>query len=155
MIAWPRFSSIVILASLWLTTASAAPAPAPRRGTPIGEFGKATTDVGQVFVQGKTDGLILYALVLLAFFLFLALVWTSWLNSGERKSQHAAQLESDKARAEANKASAAASLEASEALRDVATALASTSSANMTFQATMASIMARQELVLQRMEHPK
>lgn len=135
---------LFVLAMLFASTlALAAPAPAPTGA--IAETGKAAADVGQVFVQGKTDGLILYALILGTFLMFLVAVAVLYFGSRER-------IKAAEKCAEQAKAFADASLESSEALRDVATALASTGSANLAFQQSQAGLMQRLEIHLERAE---
>lgn len=94
--------------------------------------GKTAVDVGRVFGQGGTDGLILYALVLSTSFLFIVLVIVIWVHSRERTKAH-----SD-CTAQAQDFAQAAAAQA-EASKEVATAVASSASANMTFQQLMAS----------------
>lgn len=106
----------------------------------------AATEVGQVFAQGKTDGLILYALVLISFFLFLALILVIWSNSRERRAC------SEDSRQQAV-AFAAASKETAEALKDLATAIASTGSAETAFKQVLSPVLSRVEMLLTILQH--
>ena len=94
--------------------------------------GKAVTDVGKIFGSAGIDGLILYALLIGSFLLFLALMLTLWLQSRERGRLADA----------AEKRIAGftdAALATAEAVKELATAVTSTASSNMTFQQTLGS----------------
>lgn len=110
---------------------SLASLPSTKPTTPVGEVTQATVEAGRVFGTGGTDGLILYAFVLLAFFSFLALIVTLWLHSKERTR---ASVAAEKMAADF----AAAAASSAEASKELATAVASAASADLTFKAAMA-----------------
>jgi hypothetical protein len=120
--------------------------------TPTDGAAKAAVDVGHIFGQGGTDGLILYALILAVFLQFLALIIISILTSRER-TRAAVERErlSDNCHAQAVEFASASRL-AAEALKDAATAIASSASADMTFKQNMSGLLERLELALARFE---
>lgn len=65
---WGRMIRLSILLICLANTASA---PRARGSSPAADVAGAAVDVGHVFQSGQTDGLILYALVLSSFLLFL------------------------------------------------------------------------------------
>lgn len=107
----------------------------------------AAVDVGKVFQSGGADGLILYASVLSAFFLFLILGLTLWLTHRER-TRAASDLLSQSTQF-ANAADKTA-----EAMKEAATAIASAASADMTFKQTLTPMIERLDDRLSRLEHP-
>lgn len=69
--------------------ANAASSPAPRSPSATHDITQATVDVGRVFGQGGTDGLILYALVLSTFLMFIVAVAAVWMGyrSNEKRTR--------------------------------------------------------------------
>lgn len=102
------------------------------------EVGGAAVEVGRVFQNGGADGLILYASVLSAFFLFLILGLTLWLNYRERARSASDMLAQ-------STAFASAADKTAEAIKDAATAIASAASADMTFKQTLVPMMQAME----------
>lgn len=109
------------------------------------EAGKAAVDVGNIFGQGGTDGLILYALILGTFLMFIMGVVTIFLLL---RALHA----KEKSCAETNTAFAAAANESAEALRELATSIASKNATDTAHHAALTGVMARLEGVLARMD---
>lgn len=109
------------------------------------DVGQATVEVGRVFGAGGADGLILYASVLSAFFLFLTLGLTLWLNHRERTARAKDQLDQSSAFATAADKSA-------EAMKELATAIASAASADMTFKQTMVPMLEAMDRRMQTVE---
>lgn len=127
-------------------------ADSPAVAPPGDGAAKAAVDVGHIFGQGGTDGLILYALILAVFLQFLALIIISILTSRERaRAVLERERQNESSHAQALEFASASKL-AAEALKDVATALASGSSADMTFKQQMAGVLERMELALARFE---
>jgi flagellar biosynthesis/type III secretory pathway M-ring protein FliF/YscJ len=106
---------------------------------------EAVVQTGRVFGEGGTDGLILYALILATFLMFLVAVFILWIGYRERKSLMEAKSAADADLAQAQRESA-------EALKEVATAVASSASADMTFKQSATAILGRVEVLLGRME---
>lgn len=111
----------------------------------VEKTGGAAVKVGQVFGQGGTDGLILYALILATFLMFLALVIIAVMSfrtiaraSGDAKEQATAFAE--------------ASNETAGALRELAKQLAATGAANAAHAISIAATLARVESILCRIE---
>lgn len=113
--------------------------------TPAQAAGDAAVQVGQVFGQGGTDGLILYALILATFLMFLALVVVLVLAFRAINRATSASLEQGKAFAEASN-------EGANALRQLATATAEKVATDATHRANLANTLARLENVLARVE---
>ena len=125
-------------------TAAVEPA-APPAGTAIRETGKAVTDVGQIFGQGGTDGLILYALLIGTFLMFLLGCITIWFLVRLVQSKDAAFQEQSNQFATAAKESA-------EAMRELATATAAKVATDTAHQSALTAIMARLEAALARLD---
>lgn len=74
---------------LMLTLAGNATRPVPARSSATSSIADATVETGRVFSGGGIDGLILYALVLSTFLMFLVAVAAVWLGhrSATRKTE--------------------------------------------------------------------
>jgi hypothetical protein len=109
------------------------------------DAGQAAVEVGRVFGEGGTDGLILYALILATFLMFLALVIiTIYSFRAIGKMQTTA--------AEQTKAFADASDTVAEALRELASSIAAQAAADGAHQSSLGNILGRCESVLSRLE---
>lgn len=65
-------------------------ASAPTPSIPTKEVADATVEVGRIFGQGGTDGLILYALILCTFLMFLVAVASVWLSHRQSERSRSA-----------------------------------------------------------------
>lgn len=78
-------------------------ASAPRGRSPAAEVADTTVEIGRIFGQNGTDGLILYAFVLAIFLMFLVAIATAWFafRTIDKRSRlnNAAFAEKDKAQA--------------------------------------------------------
>jgi len=101
-------------------------------------IGRTATDVGNIFGKGGTDGLILYALIIGTFLMFLAFLYSQWSASRERVQLSKEREAKDKVLADLTTDFSAASKETAEALKTLATAVASAASSDMTHKAMMA-----------------
>lgn len=118
------------------------PATAPTGGT-VDAIAKSTVQVGQVFGQGGTDGLILYALILATFLMFLALIMVlilAFRAIGKRDTQFAEQ----------SSEFAEASKETATALSSLAAAIAAKDAGDQVFRAGNTATLARVEGELAR-----
>jgi cbb3-type cytochrome oxidase subunit 3 len=92
--------------------AAMSPALLANRASTTGEITRATVDVGRVFGAGGTDGLILYALVLSNFLMFIVVIavifWTFRYIARSQQNSAAAFAEKDRANADQTKAFTAA-----------------------------------------------
>lgn len=111
----------------------------------VKESGAALRDQAQVFGQGGTDGLILWALILAT--ILMTVVALSAIILGYR-----AIAAKDSSAAADRKAFTDASIESAEALRELATAVASSASVDSMFKISMAGMMERTEKLLDRWE---
>lgn len=107
--------------------------------------GEAAVEVGKVFGTGGTDGLILYALILATFLMFLALVFVLVFSSRTIKASQ----ENERALAQVFRE---ASGETAEALRELATSVATTAASDATRQIHEEAAASRIESALRRIE---
>jgi len=111
---------------------------------PVASTGKAVNDVGQVFVQGQTDGLILYALILGTFLMFVVAIVSVWMltRALSRKDDTNAKQTADFI-ASADRTAVALS------------ALAQSTAAGSAIQQNQIMTLARLEAMLARLENGK
>lgn len=100
---------------------------------------KETVEVGRVFGGGGTDGLILYALILAVFLMFLALCAFAMLL---RRSLQSLDTQS--------KSFATAGEKTADSLKELASAIASNSAQDQSHQMMVAQTLGRLEAVLPR-----
>lgn len=115
--------------------------------TPTESVGRATVEVGRVFGNGGTDGLILYALILATFLMFLAIVIVATLcfRAIARKDANSAEVA---------KAFAEASNDSAGALRELATTIAAQGATDAAHRLSATVTLSRIESVLSRVDPP-
>lgn len=105
------------------------------------QAGSTAIEAGRIFQSGGIDGLILYALLIGTFLLFLALCGTVYLNSRDRhRTEERIDAISAQCAAQAEGFTRAA-VEFADAGKELASAMASANSADMAFKTAMGTLI--------------
>jgi hypothetical protein len=119
------------------------PSSPPSGETSAQTVARSTVEVGHVFGNGGTDGLILYALILATFLMFLALIAVLILS-------FRAMTRRDQMVADQSNAFADASRNTADALTKLSVAIGTKEAADGTYRTGLTSTLARLEGVLAR-----
>jgi cbb3-type cytochrome oxidase subunit 3 len=126
-------------------------AQAPSTGA-VQEAGKAAVDVGHIFGQGGTDGLILYALILGTFLMFIVALGAVWLAFRSIAAERRTNAEAFAKKDELNNQQTQAFVASADRTAAAISALAVSTATQTSVQAGQTQILARMEGATHRVE---
>lgn len=110
-----------------------------------GAAGKAAVEVGQVFAKGGTDGLILYALILGTFLMFLVAIAAVWFSHRAHTVKDRQMADALAAKDKLNAEQTAAFIASADRQSDALTRLAEATATQTAVQAAQTGTLARIE----------